>query len=421
MKSLSSSAFGRSGSWIAVRRFAPFILVLIIIFGSGTDPFPTVAQTACIEAPSFTLTSIDGTNFSLSDFSGKVVVLDLMATWCSACNAEMKELEQLKQEYSDVVIMTISVDPTESDEALRSFRDKHNADWLFARDTDNVWGKYRNLYLPTIVIIDPQGCLSFQKADIVPAEELIAVVTSAYSVGKIEPKKTEEPEGTLLSVTGLYLLALLTGFMSFFAPCAFPLLPGYISYYLGREEGETTLRGSVKAGIAAATGINGIFALVGVAVAVGGVAVKSFVSYLAPVVGFVVILLGLTMVFGKTGLFDRFGGLLSSYSSKIGAKAQHSGLFMYGVGYGLASMGCQAPVFIALIMTGLVSGGALEAFLVFISFSIGMGSMMLIVSVLAGTAKMAILERMKRLTPYISRGCGIILIIVGLYFVLEYL
>jgi len=402
-----------------------FILSLIVIVGISAAALSPVVQAAGSEAPPFTLTSIDGTMFSLGDYRGKVVVLDLMATWCPVCQAEMKELAQLRQAYNDVVMITISVDPTESDESLRGFKEKYNAEWLFARDTDNILVKYNAFSIPTIVVIDPRGYISFQKAALVSAKELTLEVEKAYSLGGEVPEGAEDtkPKVTvifiqkILKTYGLYGIALLLGLWGFFAPCAFPLMPGYVSYYLGRYEGGTTLRGSVKAGIAAAAGIIGIFALIGAAVAIGGVAVQSYLTsyskYFLPGVGFAIILLGLAMVFGKTEIFDRFGGILASYSSKLGGGARYSGLFLYGVGYGLASMGCLAPVFIALIFAGLAAGGAVEALLVFLFFSIGMGSMMLTVSVLVGTAKMKILERLKKMTPYISRACGLVLIIAG--------
>jgi cytochrome c-type biogenesis protein len=403
------------------RGFALFILSVILISGIVTVTIPFVAHAAS-SAPPFNLTSIDGTDFSLSDYRGTVVVLDLMATWCPVCPYEMPELSKLREEYSDVVIMTISVDPTEPEENLRSFRETYasNADWLFARDTDKVLVKYRAFTLPTIVVIDPEGYISFQKAGLVPAEELMSEVERAYAGGVGEPEGPEEPEGPPSTIMGLYVLALLTGLLSFFAPCAFPLLPGYISYYLGRYEGGPTLSGSVKAGIASATGINGMFALIGAAVAVGGVAVKPYITYFAPIVGVGIVLLGLSMVFGKAEIFRKFGGVLSSYSSKLGGRARYSGLFLYGVGYGLAAMGCQAPVFIALIFAGLATGGVLEAFMVFLSFSIGMGCMMITVSVIVGTAKMKLLTRLKELIPLINRACGVIIIFVGVYFLLEF-
>jgi cytochrome c biogenesis protein CcdA/peroxiredoxin len=408
---------GRRSAASPLNDRAPRIILLVIgmLVMCGAFSLHGV-QAAGSEAPPFTLTSIEGTTFNLSDYQGKVVVLDLMATWCPVCNVEMKELSHLRARYTEVVIITVSVDPTETEEKLRSFKETYNADWLFALDTDNILVRYNAFTIPTIVVIDPQGKLTFQRAAFVSAEELDSEVERALSGGG------EVPEGPGEAIAaGLYLLALLTGLLSFFAPCAFPLLPGYISYYLGRDGGGATLSGSVKAGIAAATGINGIFALIGIAVAVGGVAVKSYLSYLTPAVGVVILLLGLAMVLGKTELFDKFGRLLSSSSSKIGVRAQHSGLFLYGVGYGLAVMGCQVPVFIALVFAGMASGGALNAFLVFFSFSLGMGGMMLTVSILAGMAKMKVLDRMRQMVPYINRVCGVILIIVGAYFLLEFI
>ena len=396
----------------------PFILIIVLL-GLSIAMLPSAAGTAYGKAPSFNLTSIDGTAFSLSDFRGKVVLLDLMATWCPVCKEEMPELVQLHEARPEVVIITITVDPTETDEMLREFKETYGADWLFARDTDHIWTNYRNFALPTFVVIDPEGYISLNTAEAMTAAEFAAAVDRAYAGDGEEPDETE-PVGEPTTTWGLFVLAFLTGLLSFFSPCAFPLMPGYISYYLGRYEGGPTFGGSVKAGIAAATGINGMFALIGGAVALGGVAVKSYVSYLAPGVGIAIILLGVVMLFGKAELFARFGTLLTASSSKFGGGARYSGLFLYGVGYGLAAMGCQAPIFIALIFAGLAAGGALEAFIVFFAFSFGMGCMMLVLSVIVGTAKMKLLERIRALIPYINRACGLILILVGIYFLLEF-
>jgi cytochrome c-type biogenesis protein len=419
--------------WFAARRLksshrAALVLLVLVIGGLAAAVCSPVAGAPRPEAPSFSLTSLEGTRFNLSDFRGSVVVLDLMATWCPVCNDEMKELAQLRQARPEVVLITISVDPTEDEAKLRAFQERYTADWLFARDTDRVWEKYREFYLPTLVVIDPQGYISYQKANLVPTADLIAEVESAY-VGI--PEVPEEPEESktngiinflqkILERYGLCGSALLLGIMSFFAPCAFPLLPGYISYYLGRYEGGTTLRGSLKAGIVAATGINGLFAMIGAAVALGASAVRSYLDYLKPGVGIVIVLLGLAMVLGKTEFFTKFETFFASYSAKLSRRSQQSGLLLYGVGYGLAVMGCQVPVFIWLVLEGLTAGGPVQAILVFLSFSIGMGCMMVTVSLLAGTAKRAILDRLKALMPYINRACGLILILVGLYFLREF-
>ncbi|MBN1455564.1 MAG: redoxin domain-containing protein [Methanomicrobia archaeon] len=402
---------------------AVLVLLVLMLIGLAATACSPVAGAARLEAPPFALTSIEGMRFNLSDFRGSVVVLDLMATWCPVCKEEMPELSQLRQSRPEVVIITISVDPTEDEAELRAFKEQYAADWRFAIDTDRVWEKYQGFYIPTLMVIDPQGYISYEKSARVSTADLIAEVDRAGASVPVEPGVSGVPAETSTIPFGLYALAFLTGLLSFFAPCAFPLLPGYISYYLGRTEGGTTLRSSLKAGSAAASGINGVFALIGIAVALGGAVVKSYLSYLAPVVGVAIIVLGLLMLLGPSGIavFAKFEGLLSVYAAKLGRRSSDSGLVMYGAGYGLAVMGCQAPVFIALIFAGLAAGGAVQAILVFLVFSLGMGCMMIAVSLLAGTAKRTMLDRLKALMPYINRACGLVLILVGLYFLREFL
>jgi len=63
-------------------------------------------------APPWTLKDLDGHPVSLSDFKGKVVVLDLWATWCPPCRAELPHFVELQNEWKDkgVTIVGMSVD-----------------------------------------------------------------------------------------------------------------------------------------------------------------------------------------------------------------------------------------------------------------------------------------------------------------------
>jgi len=162
-----------------------------------TPPTSTKAPTGAIEAPPFTLTSIEGTTFSLSDYRGKVVVLTLILTTCHLCQEEMGELAQLRQAYPDVVILTVSIDPLETDENLRSFKEEYNADWTFARDTSKLASQYQGYVLatPTIVVITPEGYISFRKVEVVPLEDLKSAIESAYQEeGELIPTPTPAPE-----------------------------------------------------------------------------------------------------------------------------------------------------------------------------------------------------------------------------------
>ena len=124
-------------------------------------------------APNFTLTDTDGNNFSLSDFRGKVVVLDLMATWCVPCKLEIPHLKEVQQHYGDsVIILSISVGG-DSNPELKNFKAVQGATWRFAVDTDDVITKYSAFRIPKLVIIDESGNIRFAHEGTMSSSELI--------------------------------------------------------------------------------------------------------------------------------------------------------------------------------------------------------------------------------------------------------
>ncbi len=54
-------------------------------------------------APDFTVVDLDGTEYSLSDFQGKPVILNFWASWCGPCKSEMPDFEEMYQEYKDEI------------------------------------------------------------------------------------------------------------------------------------------------------------------------------------------------------------------------------------------------------------------------------------------------------------------------------
>lgn len=107
--------------------------------------------------PDFTLTSWDGTTFSLSDFEGSVVLLNFMQTSDDDCVREIQELKELQVTVPDgLVVISIS---TGGDDAasLAAFAASHGIDWLLAVDVSSksVAGAYQITDVPTQIILDP--------------------------------------------------------------------------------------------------------------------------------------------------------------------------------------------------------------------------------------------------------------------------
>lgn len=119
----------------------------------------------------------DDNAFSLVSLRDKVVVLDFMAGWCGPCMTEMSHLKEIFSSYSDnqVVIISIDVDPTESDDTIKQIRATYGDNWVFASGPD-VGTAYGVTAIPTLYIIDKQGVIAYKSVGITPSPTLSAEI-----------------------------------------------------------------------------------------------------------------------------------------------------------------------------------------------------------------------------------------------------
>lgn len=113
-------------------------------------------------APDFALPGLDGGTIRLSDFRGKVVMLNFWATWCPPCRAEMPEIAKLKaQGIPDLVIIGVDLVQTEaSPQAVAEFVRAHGYDWPVALDVrGEVTLAYRVIQIPTTYFLDRNGII----------------------------------------------------------------------------------------------------------------------------------------------------------------------------------------------------------------------------------------------------------------------
>jgi thiol-disulfide isomerase/thioredoxin len=109
--------------------------------------------------PPWTLKDLSGKTVSLSDFKGKVVVLDIWATWCPPCRAEIPHFIELQNEFKDkgVTVVGLSVDST-GPEAVAKFvqENKMNYPIVMADEaTATAYGADQGI--PLTIVIDKNG------------------------------------------------------------------------------------------------------------------------------------------------------------------------------------------------------------------------------------------------------------------------
>ena len=111
-------------------------------------------------APDFVFQAPDGSDMTLQDFAGKPMLVNLWATWCAPCIAEMPTLDRVAAAHGakGLAVLTISQD-VQGAKAAGAFFDKHDLPHLKAyADPENRFGfAYATGVLPTTVLYDAQG------------------------------------------------------------------------------------------------------------------------------------------------------------------------------------------------------------------------------------------------------------------------
>jgi cytochrome c-type biogenesis protein len=234
----------------------------------------------------------------------------------------------------------------------------------------------------------------------------------------------------------LLALAFSAGALAFAAPCAFPLLPGYVAFFVGAnadgadDAGDSTAGTAADGGratavadgatgapvrpslgraafVAGVTGLGAtlVFVAFALVVAAFGAAVASLAGELELVVGALVVLVGVAFASGRT--FGEFAVQLAERSRSP------AGFFAFGVTYGLAAAGCSAPVFVGVALAG-VARGPLVAATVVGTYALGLVLALGAVTLAAALGHTALVDRLRANTGRVTRVAGVLLVVAGL-------
>ena len=138
-------------------------------------------------ATDFSLQGEDGKTYRLSDYRGKVVVLNFWATWCPPCREEMPSLERLWQKVKnkDVVILAINVG--EDSDAIFEFSGNYSMIFPIPMDRGgHVIKQYPVMGLPTTYVISPEGMVTHRAVGSREwdNDELIAILKAGMTRAK---------------------------------------------------------------------------------------------------------------------------------------------------------------------------------------------------------------------------------------------
>jgi peroxiredoxin len=130
--------------------------------------FAAIAATGCRSgapkgrtgagAPDFTVTDIQGKKLSLSDYKGKVVLLDFWATWCAPCLEEIPHFIEMQQSLGPQGFQTIGISMDDGPKPVERFYQEHKLNYPVAVGDSKLADSYGGLYgLPVTFVINRDG------------------------------------------------------------------------------------------------------------------------------------------------------------------------------------------------------------------------------------------------------------------------
>ncbi|HET9948606.1 MAG TPA: TlpA disulfide reductase family protein [Longimicrobiales bacterium] len=148
------------------------VAVVVVVIGAwiGRDRYREAAVLAGSRAPEFTATTLDGEQVGLSAYEGRVVLLNIWATWCGPCRQEMPSLQRLYESFAgtDFEILAVSVDAPLGQEDpngnpggdLRAFAEEYGLTFPILHDpTGRIQRTYQTTGVPESFVIGRDGII----------------------------------------------------------------------------------------------------------------------------------------------------------------------------------------------------------------------------------------------------------------------
>lgn len=213
---------------------------------------------------------------------------------------------------------------------------------------------------------------------------------------------------------GPITLALAAGGLSTVNPCGFAMLPAYLSFYVGANEEQLPSAGSRTAqglltGLMVSAGFLLVFGIVGLPITYGATQIVRAIPWAGITLGIALLAVGVATLLGRKI------SMTITNPVRPGQTRQPKTMFVFGIGYGIASLGCTLPVFLAVIGASLATQGPGSALTVLVAYGAGMAIMLMLFSTGAALVRDGLVRTVRKMMPYMNRITGTMLTVAGIY------
>lgn len=202
------------------------------------------------------------------------------------------------------------------------------------------------------------------------------------------------------------------GLLSPLNPCGFALLPAFLAYYLGDDDGDgSALAHGFAVGGAVSAGFAGVFIAAGLLISAGLRPLITYIPWAAVVIGAGLVLLGMAMAAGRhvgVQLGERF---------RPGSGRGVRPMVLFGAAYATSSLACTLAVLLAVVAQALSARNPVQLVAVFLAYGAGAATLLTGLTVSAALAKGALTRVLRRALPVMDRVGGVVLVAAGIYLI----
>jgi cytochrome c-type biogenesis protein len=211
----------------------------------------------------------------------------------------------------------------------------------------------------------------------------------------------------------LFSLSLLAGALAAFNPCGFVLLPAYLtSLILSGDVGErkaSIFYRATRFSLGMTVGFIGVFGGFALVVAPIAGSLEKFLPIITIIVGIALLGLAIPLILGKTLFFKKIA------NPNIAPKKNWLSQIGYGVTFALVSLSCTVGPFLAISAAAISTKNPFKIISIFITYALGMGIIVLTLSLFVATAETRIFAIIRRSQGLIGRVSGVFLLAVAAY------
>ena len=218
----------------------------------------------------------------------------------------------------------------------------------------------------------------------------------------------------MIALEGNFAYSFILGIMAAVNPCGFVLLPTYLVYYLGTElnrEDEnktTTLRRGLSVGIAVSSGFIGLFLIVGIISRAFTTVIRDNAKYAALVIGIGLVAMGIAMLFG-------WKLPISQPDVSVQRKRTTWNMFLFGIVYAIASIGCTIGLLISVILGSINRHGFVSGVISIVLYGLGMGLLVTSLTVALAFARVGLVSTIKKSFKWFDKVSAVFVVLTGMY------